>query len=612
MDPQKRLASVFALAASMALVLAACGTPAPAPTAPAAAAPAATEAPTTAPAATEAPTAAAATEAPTTAPAATEAPTAAAATEAPKATEAPAAAAGGASAKMLAAPDCTYGGNMKSIEAADDLTVKFTLCNPDPAFPQKVTGNSFGILSAANLAATKGDAKAISDKPIGTGPWMLKEWKRGDSLTFEPNPNYWQGVPKSKQLVLKWSKEAAQALLELQSGNADAIEKIATEDFDTVSKDANLKLAPVSPVNVVYIGFNVDKPPFNNEKVRQAIAMAIDRKKIVDDYYPAGSLVADNFVPPSFKPGFSENVKGYDYKPDDAKKMLTDAGFDFNQELPLSYREVVRVYLPSPGKVAQEIQAQLAQIGVKVKLTPKESGTFIRSATEGGEPFHLLGWGADYPDATNFYDTHLSDSGKQFGTPFKDIVEQIKIGATNSDPAKRQAAYDKVNGLIKQHVPLIPFAHGYSAQAYLASINGYAANPLTPNEYWRMKGAKDTFTYVQAGEPISLDCADETDGETFNACGQIFDTLLAFKPGSVELTPGLAESYKGNDNATEWTFTLRKGVKFSDGSALTSADVMATFARQWDKSNPTHKGDAGDFQYFSDYFGPKFLNDTKK
>ncbi len=148
MYPNKRLSSVFALTAATAMVLAACGAPA-APAAPTAApAPAATEAPkpTEAPAATEAPKA-------------TEAP---AATEAPKATEAPAAMAGD---KMIAAADCTYGGTMKSIEAVDDMTVKFTLCAPDPAFPFKIAGDPFAIFDADYLKETGGDSIKISENP---------------------------------------------------------------------------------------------------------------------------------------------------------------------------------------------------------------------------------------------------------------------------------------------------------------------------------------------------------------------------------------------------------------------------------------------------------------
>jgi len=580
--------TVSSLAAVTTLVLAACApaaTPVPKPT----------DAPK--PAATAAP-------APTMAPAPTTAP---APTAAPKPTEAPKPAEFKPS--KLESPDCKAG-EIKSMESVDKLTFKFTLCEPDPAFPYKVTGNSFGIHQKDVLEKSGGDAKKISENPVGTGPYTLKEWKRGDSVNFTANDKWWGGAIKNKGLVIRWSKEAAQALLELKSGNADAIEKVATEDFDAVKKDPKLKLVPIEPLNIFYVGLNNTKAPFDNEKVRQAFAMAIDRKKIIDDYYPAGSLVANSFVPPSFVPGSSPNVKYWEYDPKKAKAMLEEAKFDFNKEIPLGYREVVRVYLPSPGKVGQEIQAQLKQIGVKIKLEPKESGTFLKSATAGNETMTLLGWGADYPDATNFYDTHVGPNKKDFGKPWDDIVAQMRIGGTTSDNAKRQAAYDKVNELIKQHVPMIPIAHGFSAQGYSAAVEGAHANPLTPNEYHKMKGAKDTFVYVQAGEPISLDCADESDGETFNVCGQIYEQLLSFKPGTVEIAPALATEYKGNPEATEWVFKLRPGVKFHNGAELDANDVFISFARQWDASHPLHKGNTGDFGYFSDYFGG-FLNAKK-
>ena len=104
------------------------------------------------------------------------------------------------------------------------MTVKFTLCNPDAAFLAKVAFTSNEILPKALLDATGGDSAKISENPVGTGPYMLKEWVRGDHMTLEANPNYWGGVPDLKTLIIKWSKEPAQRLLELQSGNADAID----------------------------------------------------------------------------------------------------------------------------------------------------------------------------------------------------------------------------------------------------------------------------------------------------------------------------------------------------------------------------------------------------
>ncbi|TMC55818.1 MAG: peptide ABC transporter substrate-binding protein, partial [Chloroflexi bacterium] len=342
----------FLLLAVLGLLVA-CGTPAtPSVT---------TSAPTSAPtvAATSAPPSAA-TAAPTTA--ATTAPTAA-----------PTAPAATFKGDKLAAPDCNYGsadnpGEFKSIEATDANTVVMTLCHPDPAFPDKVAFIAFGISSKDFLTKNGGDTQKLSEKPNGTGPYMLQEWVRGDHITFAANPNFWGPAPKAKTVILRWSKEAAQRLLELQSGTADGIDNVAPEDIPTVQKDANLKIYPRDPLTTVYVAMNNKIKPFDNEKVRQAVAMAIDRKRITDQFYAPGSVVAEQFAPPGIKPGNSEGMKWYAYDPAAAKKMLADAGFPNGFDVTLSYRDVVRPYLPSPGKVAQDIQAQLKDVGINVKL----------------------------------------------------------------------------------------------------------------------------------------------------------------------------------------------------------------------------------------------------
>jgi len=550
----------------------------------------------------------AATEVPTSAPVdqPTTAPTTAPATEVPPTAEVPAGR-NNYVEMAVSAPSCDYGGEFSSIETVDEFTVKFTLCYPDPDFPSKVAFSVFSITDKEFLDANSGDSVKMSEAPNGSGPYMLKEWIRGDRVIYEANPTYWGTPPAIPNLVFRWSEQSAQRLLELQSGEVDGIDNPAPEDFATIEGDANLALYARPPLNIFYIGFNHNVAPFDDVKVRQAIAYAIDRERIVDQYYPEGSSVAKVFVPPSIQPGYSDAVDWYPYDPEMAKTLLAEANQE-NLEIELSIRNVVRAYLPTPDKVAQEIQAQLAEVGITVTINVMESTAFIDATAAGEKGFYLLGWNADYPGATNFYDYHFAASGnQQFGDLYEEIVTEIRAAGQVSDPVVRQQHYDAVNTLLKDNVVMIPVAHGASATAFKASIEGAHASPLGNEVMGVLSSDADQFVWMQNGEPSTLWCIDETDGETLRACEQIFEALLSFKVGGAEVEPGLAESYVANDDATEWTFTLRQGVQFQDGSLLDASDVVASYAAVWDAKSPNHVGRTGNFEYFTAFFN-KFLN----
>ena len=434
------------------------------------------------------------------------------------------------------------------MEAVDEKTVKFTLCYPDPAFPSKVAFTSFAVQSAKHLEETGG--KPL-DNPLGTGPYMLKEWKRGDSLILEPNPNYW-GDEKaaSPQTVFKWNAEAAARLNALKAGEADGIDNPDPDDFAAIEADSTLNLMPRAALNVMYLGINNTKPPFDNEEVRQAIAMGIDKQAIIEKFYPAGSTVADYFTPCEI-PGGCEGEAWYEYDPEGAIAKLEAAGFKAGDiKTTLSYRDVVRGYLPNPSAVAEELQAQLKKIGVEVTIDVQESGTFLDNADAGDLSLHLLGWGADYPDMTNFVDYHFGKgSSKQFGDKFPDLTAKLEEAAALSDQSARNKLYAEANNLIKQHVPMIPVAHGGSGVAYKATVEGAHVSPLGNEQLYAMQvPGQETFVWYQNAEPISLYCPDETDGESLRACEQIFESLLAYERGGTAVEPGLAEMPKANDD----------------------------------------------------------------
>ena len=127
----------------------------------------------------------------------------------------------------------------------------------------------------------------------------------------------------------------------------------------------------------------------------------------------------------------------------------------------------------------------------------------------------------------------------QFGTPYPDIYENLQKGAQLADPKAAEPFYVAANNAIKENVPAIIVSHAGSAAAFRADVEGALASPLG-NEYFAVAkpGDRDTFVWMQNAEPISLYCADETDGESLRACEQVLESLLSFKVGGTEVLPG--------------------------------------------------------------------------
>jgi peptide/nickel transport system substrate-binding protein len=523
--------------------------------------------------------------------------------------------------------DVEYNGNLKSIEAPDASTVVFTLCAPDVAFLQKVAFSVFAINDSGWIETHAADG-TIKDTLNGTGPYKLDSWTKGTELIYSAFENYWGDAPLVPNAVLRFAPESGARLQALQAGTVHGITLVGPNDFQTVEDDSDLQLAtpPAGEnMNTLYIGFNHNadrvRPdgrsypaePWDNADVRKAVALAIDRGRIVDNFYPVGSEVATHFTPcaiefacegdPWFESGGAAQIQ-------EAKDLLTAAGFPNGFETTIQYRNVFRGYLPQPPVVAQDLKEQLAAIGINATIEEQESGTFIGNANAGLlDGIFLLGWGADYPEVTNFMDYHFgAGATSAFGDPMPELVTPLSEGNSTTDPAAREAAYAEANDALQELVPMIPVAHGAFANAWVAGATGALISPISNEVMYAIAPPDgDQIVLMQNAEPIGLYCADETDGESLRACEQSMEGLYGYEPGTTDLVPALATGCEPNDDGTVWTCTLREDVTFHDGSTFEAHDVIMSYAVQWDAAHELHLGNTGAFEYWPGLWGD-FLN----
>jgi len=503
-----------------------------------------------------------------------------------------------------------YNGQIGSIKAIDALTVEFTLCAPDAAFLSKIAFTSLGIQDEDYLTETGGGGEALFRNPNGTGPYKLKSWTAGTEIALETNADYWGDAPLTPNAVLRWSTESAQKLVELTSSSSDVdgVDNVGADDFETIESNSDLALFKRTALNTFYLGMNNTKDIWKNEKIRQAIAMGIDRQRIVDTFFPPGSKVASHFTPCEI-PGGCTGEEWYEFNLTEAKALLAEGMAEegvteINTKVHL--REPPRCYLPAPLDIATDVQSQLStNLGINAEIDIIDTTVYLGIASRGElEGIFLLGWCADYPDVTNFLDPFFGvGQDDSLGTPWDDVTAPLVEGGQTADQAAREGFYETANDGIKQHVPMVPISHGGSATAFKADVEGAHSSPLNQEALWAMKaGDRDQLVFMQNGEPGGLYCADETDGEALRVCDQIFESLYAYEVAGTTPEPALASECVANDDSSVWTCTLREGVVFHNGATFDANDVVTTIAIQWDAEHPLRVGREGLFEYWGYLF----------
>ena len=329
---------------------------------------------------------------------------------------------------------------VSGITVVDPSTVKFTLTRPDATFLHAMAINFASIVPKE---AVDKAGKDFGKKIVGSGAYMLSEWKLGQQLVLKRNPDYFvKGLPKLDQITFQLGLEPMTAILKLEKGEADfAGDGIPPAKFLQLRNDPKLKdlIIEGGQLQTGYVTMNVQMKPFDKVEVRQAVNMAIDKARIVK-IINNRAVPANQPLPPTM-PGYDKDYKGYAFDPAKARELLKQAGLE------KGFETEMYVYNLDPNpRIAQAIQEDLSKIGIKVKLKNLAQANVIAAGGKAKTAPMIwsggMAWIADFPDPSNFYGPILGCTGATAGGwnwswyCNKELDARATAADAMSDPAK--------------------------------------------------------------------------------------------------------------------------------------------------------------------------------
>lgn len=341
---------------------------------------------------------------------------------------------------------------VQEITAKDDYTVVITLKEPWGPFLSDISLFSNSILPEKVFKDAK--AEDFANKPVGSGPFMLVEWKKGEELVMKANPYYHEkGVPRTAELRIRYIPDDNSRIIAVQSGDVDGIDYPPFSRMNELKKDAKLDAQLNPSTAVAHLSLNNLVAPLNNVKFRQALAYATDRAAIVKAVCFGNCTPATTFLPMT-TPFFNKGSKGYVYDLNKAKQLIKESGVKTPITLKLLFRSNDAVHQPT----AVTLRAMWAKVGINLELEPLDRATATKRYRANEFQVYITGWTNDIPDPSQLaaYELGFTESQSYHsGYQSKAMDELLAKGQREVNPEKRRQIYYQIQDLALRDSPLL-------------------------------------------------------------------------------------------------------------------------------------------------------------
>ncbi len=365
---------------------------------------------------------------------------------------------------------------VRDVVAVDDTTLVISLHSPNATFLNLLSLAFMGVPSPAGIRQYGSE---FYKHPVGSGPFVFQSWAEDGTVTLTAFENYYDGRPYVDTLIFKPVPDGRERWQQLKRGEINMMGVPDQADLPEIEKAPGIKIAKQPGINVAYLAMNMEKKPFSDLRVRQAIVYAIDREKLVKTVFANLGRTAKNPIPPSLL-GYNDAIRTTPYDPDRARRLLTEAGLPNGFKCQLWTMKVTREYMPNGKLAAELIQEDLKKIGIETEIVIPEWRDFLDRRGRGEHDMSISGWVGDAPDPHFFFypllDKTIAEKKPSSNAAFykgERMHELIIKGKETFDPVERSVVYKQACEVFNSDLPWFVIAHSVAMVPMAENVMGF-------------------------------------------------------------------------------------------------------------------------------------------